>query len=281
MSKISSSEAPLMSQFGFLEPSPCSQGGRIILVGAGPGDPELLTVKAVKAIKTADVIVYDKLVSVEVLELARPEATLMFVGKSRSSHSLAQDKINQLLIEQARSGKLVVRLKGGDPFIFGRGGEELQAARLAGIPIEVVPGITAALGCAAESQVPLTHRDHASAVTFVAGQCKDLATQDWRGLHGAGRTLVIYMGLNGASDIAAKLMAEGAARSLPVTVIENGTRPNGRVLKTELAALADTVATYGVGSPALLVVGEVAALALATEYPLETLSVFQLALAAE
>ncbi len=258
-------------------PSP----GRILLVGAGPGDPDLLTVKALKAIQSADVIVHDKLVGPDILKLARRDAEMIFVGKSRAAHAVPQDAINQLLIDKALEGHTVVRLKGGDPFIFGRGGEELEAARAANIQIDIIPGITAALGCAAEAEVPLTHRDHASAVTFVAGQCRDLSAQDWRGLHGAGRTLVIYMGLNGAGDIAAKLVAEGAGESLPVAIIENGTRQSARVLQTTLARLGETVACYGIGSPALLVVGDVAALAKTTAHPLEALSTLQLALAAE
>jgi uroporphyrin-III C-methyltransferase len=255
--------------------------GRILLVGAGPGDPDLLTVKALKVIQSADVLVYDKLVGAEILKLARKDAELIFVGKSRSAHMLRQEAINQLLIDKAREGLTVVRLKGGDPFIFGRGGEELEAARAANIAVEIVPGITAALGCAASAQIPLTHRNHASAVSFVAGQCRDLSSQDWRGLHGAGRTLVIYMGLNGAADIADKLMSEGGLPTLPVAIVENGTRSNARILKTTLDQLGQTVSTYGIASPALLVVGEVAAHAMASAHPLEALSTLQLALAAE
>jgi uroporphyrin-III C-methyltransferase len=255
--------------------------GRILLVGAGPGDPDLLTVKAVKAIQQADVIVYDKLVSADILALAGDKSEMIFVGKARAAHTLPQESINQLLIDKAMQGLTVVRLKGGDPYIFGRGGEEVDAARLAGVSIDVIPGITAALGCAADAQVPLTHRDHASAVTFVAGQCKDLAAQDWRGLHGKGRTLVVYMGLNGAHDIADKLIEEGAPADLPVAIIENGSRASARILPTTLRHLAEVVAQFDVCSPALLVVGDVAALARATDHPLEALSTLQLALAAE
>jgi uroporphyrin-III C-methyltransferase len=215
------------------------------------------------------------------LKLARADAEMIFVGKSRSAHTLRQEAINQLLIDKASEGLTVVRLKGGDPFIFGRGGEELDAARAANVDVEIIPGITAALGCAASAQIPLTHRDHASAVTFVAGQCRDLSAQNWRGLHGAGRTLVIYMGLNGAADIADKLMSEGAASDLPVAIIENGTRKSTRILTTTLDQLGAIVSRYGIGSPALLVVGDVAAHATVSENPLEALSALQLALAAE
>jgi uroporphyrin-III C-methyltransferase len=255
--------------------------GRIFLVGAGPGDPDLLTVKALKAIRSADVLVYDKLVGAEILSLANEQAELIFVGKSRSAHTLRQEAINQLLIDKALEGLTVVRLKGGDPFIFGRGGEELDAARAAGVEVDIIPGITAALGCAASAQIPLTHRDHASAVTFVAGQCRDLSSQNWQGLHGTGRTLVIYMGLNGATDIADKLISEGAAPDLPVAIVENGTRKSARVLTTTLDQLGRTVSIYGIGSPALLVVGDVAAHAMVSAHPLEALSTLQLALAAE
>ncbi len=257
------------------------QQGRIILAGAGPGDPDLLTVKAQKAIRSADVIVYDKLVGKDILSLARSDAELIYVGKSRASHTLPQEAINQLLIDKALDGSCVVRLKGGDPFIFGRGGEEVEAARAAGVSIEVIPGITAALGCAADAQVPLTHRDHASAVTFVAGQCKDLRSQDWRGLHGIGRTLVIYMGLNGARHITDKLIDEGASPNLPVAIIENGTHQNARVLQSTLEKMADIVERFGIKSPALLVVGAVSALARESQHLLEAFSPLQLALAAE
>jgi uroporphyrin-III C-methyltransferase len=235
--------------------------GKIIIVGAGPGDPDLLTVKAVRVLQSADVVVYDKLVGRGILELARAEAEMIFVGKTRGNHSVPQEEICALLVRKAQAGFCVVRLKGGDPFVFGRGGEELEAARAANVAVEIVPGITAALGCAAQAQIPLTHRDHASAVTFVAGQCRDLAAQDWRGLTGAGRTLVIYMGLNGAGDIALKLRNDGLSAQTPVAVIENGTRSNARVVQTTLADLKDAVKRYGFGSPALLVVGDVAAFA--------------------
>ncbi len=167
----------------------------VYLVGAGPGDPDLLTIKAARLIAQADVIVHDGLVSDAILALASPDAELISVAKQRSRHSMPQEAINALLVDLACEGRSVVRLKGGDPFIFGRGGEEVDACRAAGVPVAVVPGISAAIGSAATAQLPLTHRDASSAVTFVAGQCKGLTDQDWSGLAGKGRTLVIYMGV--------------------------------------------------------------------------------------
>lgn len=235
------------------------------LVGAGPGDPELLTIKAVRLIRDARVIVHDGLVSDEILALALPDAELISVAKQRSRHSMPQDAINALLVHFALAGQSVVRLKGGDPFIFGRGGEEVDACRAAGVPVEVVPGVSAAIGSAAQAQIPLTHRAASSAVSFVAGQCKGLTDQDWSGLAGKGRTLVIYMGIASAADIADKLMADGVSPAIPVAVLENGTRPDMRTLRTLLADLGDMVAREAVKSPALILVGEVAGHALAQD----------------
>jgi uroporphyrin-III C-methyltransferase len=240
---------------------PGDRAGKIFIVGAGPGDPDLLTVKATRVLKAADVVVYDKLVGRGILDLVRADAEMIFVGKTRGNHSVPQEEISALLVRKAQAGSAVARLKGGDPFVFGRGGEELEVAQAAGVDVEIIPGITAALGCAAQAKIPLTHRDHASAVTFVAGQCRDLAAQDWRGLAAKGRTLVIYMGLNGAGDIAEKLINDGLAATTPVAVIENGTRSNARVVQTTLASLTETVQRYGFGSPSLLVVGDVATFA--------------------
>ena len=237
----------------------------VTLVGAGPGDPELLTLRAARLIGEAEVIVHDGLVSAEILALASPQAELISVAKQRSRHSVPQDGINALLVETALAGRRVVRLKGGDPFIFGRGGEEMEACRAAGVPVEIVPGISAAVGCAAQAQLPLTHRAAASAVSFVAGQCKGLTDQDWSGLAGAGRTLVIYMGVATAADIAEKLIADGVSPAIPVAVLENGTRTDMRTLRTLLADLGEMVAREKVKSPALIVVGEVAAYALAQD----------------
>ncbi len=237
----------------------------VFLVGAGPGDPELLTLRAARLIAQADVIVHDGLVSAEILAMASVDAELISVAKQRSRHSMPQEGINALLVELALAGRNVVRLKGGDPFVFGRGGEEMEACRAAGVPVEIVPGISAAIGCAAQAQLPLTHRDAASAVTFVAGQCKGLTDQDWSGLAGHGRTLVIYMGVATAADIADKLIADGVSPAIPVAVLENGTRSDMRTLRTLLADLGDMVTREKVKSPALIVVGEVAAYALAQD----------------
>ena len=235
------------------------RNGTIYLVGAGPGDPDLLTLRAARLIERASVIVHDGLVDPAVLALAPPEARLISVAKQRSKHTLPQDEINALLIREARAGNDVVRLKGGDPFVFGRGGEELEAARGAGIRCEVVPGISTANGAAAAAGIALTHRDASSIVSFVAGQCKGLAEQDWAGLAGKGRTLVIYMGVKTAPQIAEKLMADGLAPDMPLAVIENACRPAMRVLRGPLAALPELVEAEAVVSPALIVIGEVTA----------------------
>lgn len=237
-------------------PSPI---GKVWLVGAGPGDPDLLTLRAARLIMQAKVIVHDGLVGPAILALASPKARLISVAKSRSRHTLQQEEINALLIREALSGHDVVRLKGGDPFIFGRGGEEAEDCRAAGVNVEVVPGISAAIGAAAAAQMPLTHRRSASIVSFVAGQCKGLTQQDWTGLAGKGRTLVIYMGLATADAIAEKLMADGLAPDMPVAVVENATRPEMRVLRSPLAGLGELVARHKVKSPALIIIGEVAA----------------------
>ena len=231
--------------------------GRVILVGAGPGDPDLLTVKAVLALQSADVVVHDGLVDPRVLDLAPPAAQRISVAKRRARHTLPQEAINALIVAHVKTGAIVVRLKGGDPFVFGRGGEEVEAVRAAGLPVEVVPGVSAALGCAAEAMLPLTHRDWSSAVSFVAGQCKGLSEQDWSGLAGKGRTLVIYMGVATAEAIADKLMADGVAPDMPVAVLERGTLKGSRALKTLLADLGPMVTREDVQSPAVIVVGEV------------------------
>lgn len=231
--------------------------GHVLLVGAGPGDPDLLTVKAARALAQADVIVHDGLVDPEILALGNPDARYISVAKQRSRHSVPQDRINALLVEEAHAGKQVVRLKCGDPFIFGRGGEEAEECRAAGVSVEVIPGISAAVGCAAQAMLPLTHRDASSAVSFVAGQCKGLSDQDWSGLAGKGRTLVIYMGVATAYDIAEKLIADGVSPDMPVAVLERGTRKGARALRTLLTDLGDMIARDGVQSPAIIIVGEV------------------------
>lgn len=233
--------------------------GTVYLVGAGPGDPDLLTLRAARLLMGARLIVHDGLVDPAILALASHKARLVSVAKRRARHTMPQDEINALLVREALAGNDVVRLKGGDPFIFGRGGEELEACRAAGVPVEVVPGISAAIGAAAAAQIPLTHREGASIVSFVAGQCKGLAEQDWAGLAGKGRTLVIYMGVSTAPMIAEKLMADGLAPDVPVAVIENANRASMRVLRAPLAGLPELVERRKVKSPAVIVIGEVTA----------------------
>ena len=236
-----------------------SKTGTIFLVGAGPGDPDLLTLRAARLIEQAEVLVHDGLVSDDILAMAPACARLISVAKQRARHTLPQDDINALLIREAKAGRDVVRLKGGDPLIFGRGGEEAEDARAAGIAVEIVPGISAANGAAAATQIALTHRDAASIVSFVAGQCKGLSDQDWSGLTGKGRTLVIYMGVKTAPQIAEKLMADGLAPQVPIAVIENAARPEMRVIRGMLAGLPDLVEAHAIQSPALIVIGDVTA----------------------
>ena len=240
-------------------PAPWPTPGKVWLVGAGPGDPELLTLRAARLIMHADLIVHDGLVAPAILSMAGPGARLVSVAKSRSRHTMAQAEINALLVAEALKGNDVIRLKGGDPFVFGRGGEEAEAVRAAGLDVEVVPGISAALGAAAAAEIPLTHRNFSSIVSFVAGQCKGLSEQDWSGLAGKGRTLVIYMGLATSEAIAEKLIADGLSPDMPVAVIENATRETMRVLRGPLAGLAALVTKHKVKSPAVIVIGDVTA----------------------
>ncbi len=234
--------------------------GRVVLIGAGPGAADLLTVRAVRALALADVVVHDGLVGADVMALVPPAARLVSVAKRRARHTMQQEDIGQLLVREALAGHTVVRLKGGDPFIFGRGGEEVEACNAGGVPVEVIPGVSAALGGAAAAQMPLTHRDHASIVSFVAGECRGLAEQNWVGLAGKGRTLVIYMGVSGADRIAEKLIGDGLAPDTPVAVLERATLPTMRVLRSLLADLGGLVTREAVQSPALIVVGDVARL---------------------
>lgn len=233
--------------------------GKVYLVGAGPGDPDLLTLRAARLLMNARIVVHDGLVDPAILALAHGEARLVSVAKSRSNHTMPQDEINALLVREALAGHDVVRLKGGDPLIFGRGGEEAEACHAAGVPVEIVPGISAAIGAAAAAQIPLTHRENASIVSFVAGQCKGLSEQNWAGLAGKGRTLVIYMGVKTAPMIAEKLMEDGLAPDCPVAVVENAARPQMRVLRASLAGLAALVERQKVKSPAVIVIGDVTA----------------------
>ncbi len=239
--------------------------GVVHLVGAGPGDPELLTLKALRLLGEADVIVYDRLVGDGILDLARRDADRFYVGKERSNHSVPQNQIHDLLVEQARLGKRVVRLKGGDPFVFGRGGEEVEALRAAGIEVHITPGITAALGCAASAGVPLTHRDHAQSVTFITGHSKDgdhanPLRLDWSALSAPHHTLVVYMGVATAREIATKLTHHGRDPQTPVLVIENGTRADEVRTPATLATLEQTIAARTSKAPALLIIGEVVSL---------------------
>ncbi len=236
-----------------------TKAGTIYLVGAGPGDRDLLTLRAARLIERTEVIVHDGLVSKDILAMARPDAQLISVAKNRARHTLPQENINALLIREAKAGRDVIRLKGGDPLIFGRGGEEAEDARAAGVPVEIVPGVSAANGAAAATQIALTHRDASSIVSFVAGQCKGLSDQDWSGLAGKGRTLVIYMGVKTAPQIAEKLMADGLAPDVPLAIVENAARTNMRVLRGPLAGLPDLVEAEQVKSPALIIIGEVTA----------------------
>ncbi len=236
--------------------------GSVALVGAGPGDPGLLTLNALRALQGADVVLHDRLVSREVLALARREADLVEVGKSGQGHSVAQAAINELMLEHVRAGRRVVRLKGGDPFVFGRGGEELQFLRAHGVRYEVVPGVTAALACGAYAGIPLTHRDHSGSVRFVTAHCREsLDATDWRGLAAARETLAVYMGVAMLPVLRTELLRHGRAPLTPVAFVENGSRPEQRVLVGTLDDVEALAAREQVGSPALLIVGEVAALA--------------------
>jgi uroporphyrin-III C-methyltransferase len=232
--------------------------GRVYLVGAGPGDPELLTLRAVRLLGQADAIVYDNLVSPEILKFALPQAQKIYAGKRRNEHTMRQEQINLLLVKLAREGKKVVRLKGGDPFIFGRGGEEMEVLAEHGIAFEVVPGITAACGVASYAGIPLTHRDHAQSCLFVTGHLKDgSADLDWEALVRARQTVVIYMGLNALGDICRQLMAHGAPASRPIALVQHGTTATQRVLTGTLADLPARVADSGFTSPSLIIVGDV------------------------
>ena len=235
--------------------------GEVTLVGAGPGDPELLTLKALRALQDADVILHDRLVPPAVLDMARRDARRICVGKAAGGLGSTQAEINALLIENALAGRRVVRLKGGDPFIFGRGGEELEALRSARIDFSVIPGITAAAGCAAYAGIPLTHRDHAHSVSFVAGHGDaDGHEPDWRALAKPGITAVFYMGLARVEHIAARLRQHGAAAVLPAALIAQGTLADQRVITGTLDTIAEAAARAGLESPALLIVGDVVSL---------------------
>ncbi|MDD2810293.1 uroporphyrinogen-III C-methyltransferase [Rhodoferax sp.] len=232
--------------------------GRVYLVGAGPGDPELLTLRAVRLLEKADVVVYDNLVSPGVLDFVPATAKRIYAGKRRNEHTLRQEQINALLVKLALQGKQVVRLKGGDPFIFGRGGEEMQTLAGSGVDFEVVPGVTAASGVSSYAGIPLTHRDYAQCCMFVTGHLKDgSADLDWPSLVRLNQTVVIYMGLNGLPEICQQLMAHGALPSLPIAVVQDGSMKSQKVVTGTLADMAQKVAQAGLKSPCLTIIGEV------------------------
>ncbi len=232
--------------------------GEVYLVGAGPGDPELLTFKALRLMQQADVVMYDALVSKEVMELCRRDAELIFVGKNRDNHSVPQQNINQMLIDQAKKGRRVVRLKGGDPFIFGRGGEELQSLKAQGIPFQVVPGITAASACSTYAGIPLTHRDYSQSVTFVTGQQKNRSSElDYSLLARGEHTVVFYMGLHNLENICTKLIAAGQAADTPAAIVSRGTAIDQQVLVGTLETLVTLHAEKPLAAPALIIVGKV------------------------
>ncbi|MCG8434602.1 MAG: uroporphyrinogen-III C-methyltransferase, partial [Gammaproteobacteria bacterium] len=242
--------------------TPFSSQGEVYLDGAGPGDPDLLTLRALQLLQRADVVLYDRLVSKEVLDLARRDAEFISVGKSAGTKCNSQESINQLLVAHAEQGKRVCRLKGGDPFIFGRGGEELQALVNAGIHFQVVPGITAASGCASYAGIPLTHREYAQAAMFVTAHGKDsLDKLDWQALAGEKQTLVFYMGIARINAVQKQMIAHGRDPGTPVAIVENGTLPNQRVITGRLDSLLQLTETHRIKPPAILIVGEVARLA--------------------
>ncbi len=234
------------------------QRGEVYLVGAGPGDPDLLTFKALRLMQRADVVLYDRLIGKGILNLVRRDAERIYVGKLPQDHTIAQREISEMLLRLAHEGKRVLRLKGGDPFMLGRGGEEIELLAAAGIPFQVVPGITAACGCAAYAGIPLTHRDHAQTCVFVTGHTKHgRADLDWNTLLQPHQTVAVYMGLALLAELSGAFIDNGASPASPVALIENGTRPNQRVLSGTLGTIAERAAKAGVKGPAILIIGSV------------------------
>ena len=237
------------------------QAGTVYLVGSGPGALDLMTVRATRLISQADIIVHDHLIAEGVLDLARPDAEIICAGKKASNHTVPQGELNLLLVELARTGKSVVRLKGGDPCIFGRGGEEIEILFECGIPFEVVPGVTAAAGCAAYAGIPLTHRNHAQTVVFATGHLKDGSVNlDWPALARPGQTVVFYMGIGGAREICRQMIAHGLPATHPAAVVQNGSTPRQKVIIADLNSLPANIEKEGVCSPALIIVGSVVSL---------------------
>jgi len=241
-----------------IETDTVSGTGEVFLVGGGPGDPDLLTFKALRLMQQADVVVYDRLVSKEVLDLVRRDAEKIYVGKERDNHTLPQEDINHILVRLAREGKRVLRLKGGDPFIFGRGGEEIDTLAAEGINFQVVPGITAAAGCAAYSGIPLTHREYSQSVVFVTGNLKDGSVNlNWKALAQPFQTVVFYMGLHGVNDICKGLISHGMADTTPAALVQQGTTQNQKVYISSLAELPQRVKQEQIKPPTLIIVGDV------------------------
>lgn len=243
------------------QPSTLAKVGQVSLVGAGPGDPDLLTFRALRLMQTADVVLHDRLVSPQILNLCRRDAQRLYVGKKRSEHAVPQGEINQLLVDLALQGKKVVRLKGGDPFIFGRGGEEIELLAQAGVAFQVVPGITAASGCASYAGIPLTHRDHAQSCLFVTGHLKDGSVDlDWTLLSTPNQTVVIYMGLVGLPTICEKLLEHGVSADMQIALIEQGTTANQRVFTGSISNIVERVSAHEVHAPTLIILGSVVSL---------------------
>lgn len=235
--------------------------GEVYLVGAGPGDPDLLTFRALRLLQQADVIVYDRLVSEEILDMARRDADLVYVGKERDKHTLPQEDINHMLARIAKKGKRVLRLKGGDPFIFGRGGEEIETLMEEGVEFQVVPGITAATGAASYAGIPLTHRQYAQAVVFVTGHLKDGSMNlNWKALAQPNQTVVVYMGLLGLATLCEQLQAHGMPAQTPIALVQQATTNNQQVIISDLQQMPETVKGYDVKPPTLIIVGDVVSL---------------------